>query len=100
MLNLTEYDALLKVAVKELAADFPTLNPVELAHAMARANIEIRSGYELLAICDVNRIEYNREVTTLARQDLEYITGRRRPIMAAVFHPSKGLCQSDIDLVQ
>ena len=80
MLNATEYDALLKAAVKELRVDFPVLNPAELVHAVARASLEIRAGYDpFFAIRDVDWIEHARVVTMLARKDLEYITGRRSP---------------------
>ena len=77
MLRATEYDVLLKDAVEDLKALFPTLHPAELAHAVARANLKVLSEGRLRSVSGVERIEHARAVTKIARKDLEHITGRR-----------------------
>ena len=77
MLRSTEYDVLLKGAVDDLKALFPTLHPAELTHAVARANLKILSEGERRRVSSGERIEHARAVTRIARKDLERITGRR-----------------------
>ena len=77
MLRATEYDVLLKDAVEDLSVLFPTLHLAELAHAVARANLKIRSEGDLRRVSGDDRIERARVVTKIARRDLERITGRR-----------------------
>ena len=92
MLRVTEYDALLKVAVEELRIVFPSLHLAELTHAVARANLDL-CARETRPSTD--RFEHTRSVMTLARRDLEQITGRRGiPVPEEAFAPKNLLRRS------
>jgi hypothetical protein len=67
-------DALIRSAAAELAADFPQLPTVRIAQAVARAKIEINTGYRFLALAEPEPLEYTNDVMNLARQELEHAT--------------------------
>lgn len=67
-------DALVRSAAADLAADFPEVPTVRVAQAVARARIEINTGYHFLALTDPEPEQFAADVISLARQELEHVT--------------------------
>jgi len=59
-----------------LGAEFAELPTVRIAQAIARAKIEINTGYLMLAISPPSAEAFADEVVGLARQELERATDR------------------------
>jgi hypothetical protein len=76
-------DDLIRAGAQALVDDFPQIELTRIAQALARAKLEINTGYQVLKLAPPTPHAYASEVLGLARQELERATdteGRSRAL--------------------
>jgi hypothetical protein len=74
MTETADFHVLLKPAAHGLIDEFPTLDPLQVVQAIARATLEVRIGYQICHLDPPSGMAHVNDVIRLARQELEHVT--------------------------